>query len=133
MLEQLEPVAEHLVCDGEEAEQHHGSGDGAEEPRLGLRFLTAQVTSHGQQVQDEMGGFQGGHAGQCDRGVNGVLESKRGEELDEQGEEVFADPQVLDVGQDLVDDAQSPKERPEAEDGQAEEESRVHGASSVWM
>ena len=133
VLEQLEPIAEHLVCDGEQAEQHHGGGDGTKEPCLGLRLATAQVAGHGQQVQDEVGGLQGRYSGQCDRGVDGVLESERCEELDEQGEEVLADPEVLNVGQDFVDDAQSPEERPEAEDGQAEKESRVHGASSVWM
>ena len=54
-------------------------------------------------------------------GAGGLIASRIVYKLVEQGEEVLAHPEVLDVRDDLVRHAEAPEKGPEHEDGQAEE------------
>ena len=133
MLQQLEPVAENLVADGEQAEEDHGGQDGPEEPTVGHGIISLSEADQGREVEPEVDGLQCGNGCEGGGGEQGVIESQGAEELDEQGKEILADPEVPDVGDDLVHDAEAPEDGPEDEDGQAEESAFVHGVSSVMM
>ena len=130
VLEELEAVAEGLVCDGEQRKQRHGRRHGTEEPRVGaVRGLTHHVHG-GDDVEHEAQGLEPRDPSQGHGREERVLQAQRGEEFDEEGEEVLAHPKRVDVGDDLVDDTEAPEQGPKSDDGQAEEAWGIHEATS---